>query len=412
MGETYDVVIGGGGIVGATLALALSKALGGEARIAVIAHAGQQRGFGSGRDDVRASAIAGASQALLDALGVWPAVAPQAQQVRRIDITESPLHAGVRPVLLSYEPVLTDGRPAMYIAPNVELTASVAHATADAPGVARVTGEIASLKDADDAGRTVLLSDGRAITGRLIAACDGRGSRLRDAASIRTVSWPCRQTAIVTRISFDQPHDGVAVQHFLPAGPFAILPLTGSRACITWSEETAVATALGQADDATFLGELQLRIGARYGTARLDGGRDLWPLDMHLARDFTAPRLALVGDSAHGVHPIAGQGLNLSLRDVAALAECLADGMRVGLDPGSPHILDRYQRWRRFDTMLSAASFDLLNRMFSQDWPIARSAREVGLGLVDRAPALKRLLVAEAAGATGTIPKLLTGVLP
>lgn len=404
--DLVDVAIVGGGPVGLTLALALAQAFRGEATIALVAP-----GDASPTADGRATAIAAASVAMLEALGVWSAIAPLSEPVRRIEITDSSLDAGARPVSLAYDPGGPDGRSTMTIVPNASLLAALeAGLVAErASGLVRIAGMVTELGPEGGATRNLALDRGDAISARLVVAADGRRSRLREQARIGVVGWPYRQSAITTTIRFDTPHDGVATQHFLPGGPFAILPLPQQRACITWSEDEAEARRCIALDDSAFQSELVRRVGAKPGPFVVDGPRAIWPLDMHLPRAFAAPRLALIGDAAHGVHPIAGQGLNLSFRDVAALAECVLDGLRVGLDAGDPQILSRYQRWRRFDTMLSTAAFDALNRTFSNDVALVRSAREAGLGLVDRLPALKRLIVAEAAGQTGDVPRLLRG---
>jgi 2-octaprenyl-6-methoxyphenol hydroxylase len=199
------------------------------------------------------------------------------------------------------------------------------------------------------------------------------------------------------------------VQHFLPSGPFAILPLKGNRACITWTEDADEARRILTLDDESFLAEVEQRFGGKLGTIALDGPRQSWPLEMHLARRYVGHRFALVGDAAHGVHPLAGQGLNLAFRDVAALTEVVSEAVRLGFDPGDTQALARYERWRRFDSVVSAAAFDGLNRLFASDLTLLRSAREFGLGLVDRMPALKRFFVSEAAGLTGELPRLLKG---
>jgi 2-octaprenyl-6-methoxyphenol hydroxylase len=228
-------------------------------------------------------------------------------------------------------------------------------------------------------------------------------------AGIKTVGWDYPQAGIVTVVAHERPHGGKAVQHFLPAGPFAILPLTGNRSCITWSENREEAERILALDDAGFLAEIDRRFGGKLGALSLTGPRQSWPLSLHLARALVASRVALVGDAAHVVHPLAGQGLNLALRDVAALAEVLADAARVGLDLGDATALARYERWRRFDSWMSAAAFDGLNRLFSNDVTLLRSAREFGLGLVDRLPGLKQMFVTEAAGLSGEVPRLLKG---
>ena len=244
---------------------------------------------------------------------------------------------------------------------------------------------------------------------RLLVAADGGKSQLREAAGIKVVRWSYPQIGIVATVRHEKPHQGRAVQHFLPGGPFAILPLTGNRSCITWTEEASRARAILALDDAGFLAEVETRFDYRLGTVELAGPCGSWPLDTHLARAMVANRLALVGDAAHGVHPIAGQGLNLGLRDVAALCEVITDAARLGLDIGTLATLERYERWRRLDSALSAATFDALNRLFSNDSTVLRTARDFGLGLVERLPALKQLFVAEAAGLTGEVPKLLRG---
>jgi 2-octaprenyl-6-methoxyphenol hydroxylase len=254
---------------------------------------------------------------------------------------------------------------------------------------------------------TVTLAGGRALRTRLLVSAEGRQSSLRERAGIKVVGWPYGQTGIVTWVAHERPHDGTAVQHFLPAGPFAILPLTGHRSCITWSETADEARRILALDDTAFLAEVERRFGGRLGAITMIAGRQSWPLSMHLARSYVADRFALIGDAAHGVHPIAGQGLNLAMRDAAALAEVLIEAARLGLDIGNGEILARYERWRRFDAAVSTATFDGLNRLFSSDNALVRAMRDAGLTLVDRSPAVKQMLVTEAAGLSGDVPRLL-----
>ncbi len=250
---------------------------------------------------------------------------------------------------MSYDNATETGDPATFIVPNSALLAALRDAVAAHPSIRVAHGCAATGIGAGPHFATVTLADSSTRRSRLVVAADGRKSALREAAGIKIVGWGYGQTGIVTTVAHQKPHGGVAVQHFLPAGPFAILPLTGNRSCITWSEDATEARRILALDDARFLDELDLRFGGRLGPLTLAGPRQSWPLEMHLARAYVAPRFALVGDAAHGVHPIAGQGLNLGLRDVAALTEVLADAARLGLDPGSADPLTRYERWRRFE---------------------------------------------------------------
>ena len=399
----HDIIIGGGGLTGLVLARALAGAFGGGGRIAVL-----DAGGAVGRADPRSYALSAGSRRLLETIGVWQAIAGEAQPVSGIDITDSSLTDAIRPILLSYDTAVAEGEPGMWILPADSLQRAAAAEVASRADIKFIAAAAAGLA-IDDGGITVQLGDGGRLRGGLVVACDGRGSPLRSAAGIRTVEWRYAQAGIVTTVKHERPHGGRAVQHFLPGGPFAILPLTGNRSCVTWSEEEDEARRILTLDDAGFLGELEQRFGHRLGALELAGPRGSWPLAMHLARELIAPRFALAGDAVRGVHPIAGQGLNLGLRDVAALSECLVDAVRVGLDVGDATALERYARWRRFDGTASAAAFGALNALFSRDNALLRSVRDAGLGVVDRLPGLKRVLVSEAAGLTGEVPKLLKG---
>lgn len=405
----FDVVIAGGGFAGLTLARALSGGLGPDARIALVRRDAARSSAADGPDS-RATALSAASVRMLDRLGVWPSCEAHAQPVTAIDITDSSLRAGIRPVLLSYDNILGGSEPASRIIANQALEAALAVAVAACPNVTIIEpASIAAFEARDDA-MAMTLSDGVALQAKALIAADGRRSALRERAGIKTIGWPYAQAGITVRVRHDQPHGGRAVQHFLPGGPFAILPLPGGHtSCITWSEELNEARRLMALDDTAFIDELERRAGGRLGAITLDGPRQSWPLEMFIARAFAAPRFALVGDAAHNVHPIAGQGLNLGLRDCAALCEVLVDAHRAGLDLADGSTLERYERWRRFDTMAAAASFDALNRLFSTEGTLRRAAREVGLGLVNRLPGLKQRLVEQAAGVAGDLPRLLRG---
>lgn len=405
----FDIVISGASFAGLAFARALAAALGRDLAIAIVDRA-QRPAAGPAAPDARAFAISAGARRMLETLGIWAAVAPGAEPVHTIEITDSSLEAGVRPVLLRYDNHL-DGavagaEPASHIVPAAELEQALHRAVAADPGVTLVApAEIARFADAGNR-MVVTLADGSALSAALLVGAEGRRSAAREGAGIKTVGWRYGQTAIVTTIAHERPHEGRAIQHFLPAGPFAILPLPDNRCCLTWTEDETEARRILALDDAGFLAEVETRVAGRLGAVTLAGPRQSWPLEMHLARAYVAPRFALLGDAAHGVHPIAGQGVNLAFRDVAALAEIVVDALRLGLDPGSLEVLRRYERWRRFDSFVSAATFDGLNKLFSNDSTLVRAARDFGLGLVDRLPGVKRRLVTEAAGLTGDLPRL------
>lgn len=404
--RTFDVLISGASFAGLALARALSAALGNGLQIAVVDRASPAQGT---RADVRAFALSAGSKRMLSVLGVWEALAAEAQEIAGIEITDSSLDAGVRPVLLEYDNHVAAGEPATFIVPAEALGRALGAAVAADPAVTVIRPVEATGFKASDAGVALELAGKEPLTARLLVAADGRRSPLREAAGIKIVGWGYGQIGIVTTIAHARPHQARAVQHFLPGGPFALLPLPGNRSCITWSEEEGEARRILALDDETFLAEVEKRVGGRLGKIELAGPRQSWPLEMHLARSYVAPRFAVIGDAAHGVHPIAGQGVNLAFRDVAALTEVLADAARLGLDLGNSEVLTRYERWRRFDSAVSAATFDGLNVLFSNDWTLVRAARDFGLGLVDRMPGVKEFFVREAAGLSGELPRLFKG---
>jgi 2-octaprenyl-6-methoxyphenol hydroxylase len=400
-----DVVIVGGSFAGLALARALSLALGHQVHITLV----ERQPAGTGASDPRAYALSAGSKRMLDALGVWADLSSYAEPVRHIDITDSALEHAIRPVLISYDNKIDGNEPATWIVEGARLRSALLAAVARTPCVAHLFETEVKSFAVDGAGVSIALAEGPELRTRLLVAADGRHSPLRDAAGIKTVRWSHPQIGIVTIVAHERPHEGRAVQHFLPGGPFAILPLGGNRSCITWSEGRDRALAILQLDDAGFLAEVEQRFGYRLGALELAGPRAHWPLEFLMARALTAPRFALVGDAARSVHPIAGQGLNLGLRDVAALTECVADAMRLGLDPGDGTALERYERWRRFHSVTSAATFEALNMLFSNNSTLLRAARDAGLGVVERLPGLKRVIVGEAAGQSGEVPRLLRG---
>lgn len=402
-----DIVVVGGSFAGLALARALSLALGHEAGIVLVER--QPLPDARPADDQRAYALSAGSKRMLDALGIWTQVASHAEPVRAIDITDSGLEHAIRPVLVSYDNSIGGEEPATWIIEGARLRSALLSAVLQTGGVTSLFGTAVQSFSAGGSGVAITLADGGTLRTRLLVAADGRHSPLRDLAGIKTVGWSHPQIGIVTTVMHERPHEGRAVQHFLPGGPFAILPLKGNRSCITWTEDNDRGLAIMKLDDTGFLGEIEQRFGYRLGALALAGQRAAWPLEFLMARALTAPRFALAGDAARSVHPIAGQGLNLGLRDVAALTQCVADAMRLGLDPGDGMVLETYARWRRFDSVTAAAAFDALNALFSNDHALVRAARDAGLALVERLPAIKSVLVREAAGQTGEVPRLLRG---
>jgi 2-octaprenyl-6-methoxyphenol hydroxylase len=398
-----DLVIGGAGFAGLALAIALRQALGDAFSVTVIDPALT----GAPSKDPRASAIAAAARRLFEAIGVWQAVADEAQPMLDMVVTDSKLDDAVRPTFLTFGGEVEEGEPFAHMVENRHLVDALV-AKAKELGIGLRAGAVAGF--ARDHGTIdVALADGETISARLLVGADGAHSKIREQAGIATHGWNYDQSAIVTTVAHERDHNGRAEEHFLPAGPFAILPLKGKRSSIVWTEETREAERIVALPDDEFHAELEKRFGLHLGDIKVAGARRAFPLGLFTARSFIAERLALIGDSAHIIHPIAGQGLNMGLRDVAALAEAIADAARLGLDIGAPDVLERYQRWRRFDTMTMGVATDGLNRLFSNRSDVLRLARDVGLGMVERMPFLKQMFIREAAGFTGDVPKLLKG---
>ena len=401
--KPLDVLIAGGGFAGLALAIALRQALGESFSVGVAdpAFAAAKSG------DPRASAIAAAAQHLFEAIGVWDAVAGEAQPILDMVVTDSKLDDAVRPTFLTFGGEVEPGKPFAHMIENRHLIDALVAKAAHAGVVLRKTPleSFSATAHAVNAN----LANGDSISAGLLVGADGARSIVREQAGIATHGWDYDQAAIVTTVAHERDHKGCAKEHFLPAGPFAILPLTGRRSSIVWTEEKHEAERLVALPDAKFHAELEKRFGLQLGDIEVAGPRRAFPLGLFTARAFIGERLALIGDAAHIIHPIAGQGLNMGLRDAATLAEVIADAARLGLDPGAPDVLERYQRWRRFDTMSMGAATDGLNRLFSNRSDALRLFRDIGLGLVERLPALKRVFIREAAGFTGDVPKLLRG---
>ena len=401
-----DVLIAGGGFAGLALACALRQSLGPSFRVAVADPA-----FARPPSDARASAIAAGARRLFETIGVWAAVADDTQPILDMVITDSKLDDAVRPTFLTFGGEIAPGEPFAHMVENTPLLAALVERAAQGGVVLLPT----SLKDfssrSPSAHRRVTaeLGNGQVHATRLLVAADGAHSRVRAGAGITCTSWAYPQSAIVTTVAHERPHHGRAEEHFLPAGPFAILPLKGLRSSIVWTEEASEAQRIVALPDDAFHAELEARFGLHLGEIVAVGPRRAFPIGLAIARAFVAERVALIGDAAHVIHPIAGQGLNLGLRDAAALAECITDAARLGLDPGGPDVLSRYQRWRRFDTVAMGITTDGLNRLFSNRSDVLRLVRDIGLGMVDRLPRLKDSFIHQAAGLAGDVPKLLRG---
>jgi 2-octaprenyl-6-methoxyphenol hydroxylase len=408
-----DVLIGGGSFAGLALAIALKQALGPTYRVTVADPA-----FGHAAEDARASAIVAAARRLFETIGVWDIVAGEAQPVVDMHITDSRLGDAVRPVFLSFDGDVEQSRQARAGGVDLPTPEPFAHMVENKPLLAALV-ERAKLDGVElvaqgVTGQTgggshilVTLADGRSIAARLLVAADGPRSGIRQRAGIATHGWDYGQSGIVTTVAHERDHGGRAEEHFLPGGPFAILPLKGKRSSIVWTDTTAEADRIVALPDAEFHAELEQRFGLHLGEIKAVGARLAFPLGFAVARTFVAERIALVGDAAHVIHPVAGQGLNMGLKDVAALAEVIVDAARLGIDPAT--VLERYQRWRRFDTMAMGVATDGLNRLFSNRSEVLRAVRDLGLGVVDRLPVLKRMFIREAAGLAGDVPKLLKG---
>lgn len=403
------IVIAGGGLAGLSLALALKTALGEGVEVVMCDPALRRDPMG----DRRAYAIAAAARLMFQALGVWDKIAAGAQPILSMIVTDSRLGDPVRPTFLTFEGEVEPGEPFAHILDGGSLTAALIERCRGAGVILKTMGVEGFATG--PAAVSVRVAGETTIEAALLVAADGGRSRLREAAGIAWISWPYSQSGIVATISHERDHAGRAVEHFLPSGPFAILPLTpggslGHRSSIVWTERNDRVPGLLASDASAFFAELERRFGYQLGRIALETKPQAYPLSFGVARRFVAERIALLGDAAHVIHPIAGQGLNLGLHDAAALAEIVADAMRLGLDPGGAATLDAYERARRVDITAMGLVTDGLNRLFSNDLLPVRLARDLGLGIVDRLPGLKRMFMREAAGlAKAETPRLLRG---
>jgi len=406
MKHDADILIVGGGLNGPALALALSRA----GLTSCVIDAAPQTVLAEAGFDGRSYALALGSVRLLRNLGLWGGLAERAQPMREIKVSDGRAGEGaLSPFHLHFDSGEMEEGAMGQMVEDRHLRAALLSAIAADPRIetryeARVVAQVTTNQSAQ-----VTLATGELLTGQMVIGADGRKSGTAERAGIKRMGWDYGQTALVCAITHERPHHGIAHQFFMPPGPLAILPLAGNRSSIVWSETHANAAAFHALSDADYLAMLRPRFGDFLGAIALDGGRYTYPLNLTVAERFIAPRMALVGDAAHGMHPIAGQGLNAGLRDVAALAQVLSEARGRGEDISSELVLRRYEQWRRFDTAALALTTDLTNRLFSNDNPLLRLVRDVGMGAVNAVPSLRRGLMREAAGLTGDLPKLMRG---
>jgi 2-octaprenyl-6-methoxyphenol hydroxylase len=405
-GRDAEVLVVGGGLVGGTLAVLLANA---GLKVILVDRADPAAGLDAAFDG-RASAIALATHRVLVAAGLWDDLGTRSSPIRDIRVAD----AGSL-LFLHYDHSLVGTAPFGYMIENRHLRQALYRAQQAAGNLTVVAPAEITAMDLAPVGASLTLADGRTLTAGLIVGADGRGSRTRGWAGIRATGWDYGQTGIVCTVDHEQPHGFVAHEHFLAAGPFAILPIKGEagreeyQSSLVWTERDALAPALMALSDDDFLAELALRFGDFLGSLALVGPRWSYPLSLLVAERATAPRFVLAGDALHGMHPIAGQGLNMGLRDVAVLAEVLADAGRLGLDLGSAAVLEDYERGRRFDNSLMLGMTDALNRLFSNAVPPLRLARDLGLGAVNALPEVKKYFMRHAMGEVGALPRLMRG---
>ena len=399
-GRHVELLIVGGGLAGGTLALAAASA---GIETALVDRAPPAALLAEAYDG-RTTALAWGSQQVFAALGLWRDLAPDAEPMREIRVAD-----GGSRLFLHYDHALAGDHPLGFMVENRVLRRALIARSAALPSLVHLAPVAVERVDYGAGAATATLSDGSSVRASLVAAADGKTSPLRAAAKIRTVEWSYPQTAIVCTVRHAEPHRGVAVEHFLPAGPFAILPMTGNRSSIVWTERAALVPSLLALDDDAFQAELARRFGDYLGAVAVEGPRRSYPLSFLFAAHTTAPRLALVGEAAHLIHPIAGQGFNLAIRDIAALTEAIVDARRLGLDIGGADVLRRYAASRQLDAALLGAVTDGLNRLFSNDAAPVRLARDLGLAAVDRMTPLKRIFMRHAMGTLGPLPRLARG---
>ncbi|MGX0978137.1 2-octaprenyl-6-methoxyphenol hydroxylase [Roseovarius sp. MBR-51] len=403
MTHDSDLLIVGGGLNGPALALAAAEA----GLSSTVIDALPEPTRKNAAFDGRAYALALASVRLLQNLGIWHRVAENAQPMLEIKVSDGRAGEGPSPFFLHFDHAEIEEGPMGHMLEDRYLRRALIEAMAEQPLITQVSNDTVTAQKSDATGVTVTLASGKTLTGRLLIGADGRASGTAARAGIRRIGWGYGQTALVAAIEHELPHHGIAHQFFMPPGPLAILPLPGNVSSIVWSETDATAARFAALPDADFMEVLRPRFGDFLGAIKLRGARYTYPLSLTVANSFVADGLALIGDAAHGMHPIAGQGLNAGLRDVAALAQVMTEAARRGEDIAAPDVLARYQQWRRFDTATLALATDLTNRLFSNDNPLLRAARDLGMGAISHVSGLRRGFIREAAGLTGDLPELM-----
>lgn len=398
-----DIVIAGGGLNGPALALGLAQ----KGFTVTMIDARPKRARADSNFDGRGYALALASKRLLDAIGVWVAVAKDALPMRDIKVSDGRAGQGPSPFFLHFDHTELEEGPMGFMVEDRFLYRAFLAAVEAEERITTINEDSVIAQDIYDDGVTVSLQSGQALNARLLIGCDGRQSGVAKRAGIKRTGWGYGQTALVCAIDHGLPHHGVAHQFFMPPGPLAILPLPGNRSSIVWTETDETAQAINSLSDEDYMEVLRPRFGNFLGEISLAGARFTYPLDLTVANEFVAERIALVGDAAHGMHPIAGQGLNAGLRDVAAMVDVLTEARQRGEDIASPLVLERYQQWRRFDTHAMVAATDLTNKLFSNDNPVLRLGRDIGLGVINRLPGVRRSFIREAAGLSGDLPSLM-----
>lgn len=405
MTHDSDILIVGGGLNGPALALALVQA----GHSVTVIDALSEKIRKNAAFDGRSYALALASVRLLRAIGIWERVADNSQPMLEIKVTDGRAGEGASPFFMHFDHAEIEEGPMGHICEDRFLRRAFLEAMDETNDITHLSGETVVAQEIHPAGVSVTLATGKTVSGKLLIGSDGRASGTAQRAGIQRTGWGYGQTALVCAIEHELPHDGIAHQFFMPPGPLAILPLPGNASSIVWSESEETAADFAALSDADFMEVLRPRFGDFLGEIKLKGKRFTYPLGLTVANAFIADRLALIGDAAHGMHPIAGQGLNAGLRDVGALAQVLDEATRRGEDIGAPDVLARYQQWRRFDTATLALATDLTNRLFSNDNPLLRLGRDLGMGAINAMPGLRRKFIREAAGLTGDLPALMRG---